>query len=169
MYDLTSIGRQIKQMFPRSQIAQGMSDEQVGQMWQRKYGKKGAAGSGAVNMSLLQDPQSPQMMPDNMSVGSSGLDLSGLNSLVEGGGQTNPSLNIAGLSGSTGLTGAGGVDFKVPQIQSATPQTTNLGNGVSALTYGSPVTPSSNVKPTTSLSQIDFNKKLFDGRGGLSR
>ena len=42
--DLATIGRQVKAMFPQSGMAQGMSDAEVGQLWQRKYGKTASTG-----------------------------------------------------------------------------------------------------------------------------
>lgn len=163
----TTLGDQIKAKYP--QYAQYPSD-MLGQRWIDVHQKKAASGSGSVDMSLLGNTQTPILTPNVSSNNSSGLDISGIDSLLEGGTSTDPTLNIAGLSGNSGLTAPGGVDFRMPKIQSsATPQTTNLGNNISAVTYGSPIMPSSNTKPVTSLSQIDFNKKLFDGRGGLSR
>lgn len=38
--DLAQIGRQIKAFFHRSSVLQSMSDEEVGQLWARKYQKK---------------------------------------------------------------------------------------------------------------------------------
>lgn len=155
--DPVTIGTQIKAKYP--QYAQ-YDPAMLGQRWIDVHVKKPAGSGGSINMGLLTGNSVPQIEPDKKEV-----DLSGIDNLIEG-----DELNIPGLSGNSGLAGMDGNAFQMPQLQTAaSPQTTSLGNGITALTYDSPIKPDKKVKPEASLSKINFNKQLFDERGGWTK